>query len=52
MLDLITTGATYLFSGGRSVKLVKNGINISNSTNPLILTKNITITVVDCLYVY
>ena len=48
MLNLITAGATYLFPGGRALKLVKNGINISNSTNPLILTKNITLTVVDC----
>ena len=48
MFNLITTGATYLFPGGRALKLVKNGINISNSTNPLILTKNITLTVVGC----
>ena len=48
MLNLITTKATYLFPGGRTLKLVKNGINISNSTNPLILTKNITLTVVGC----
>lgn len=47
MLNLITAGVTYLFPGGRALKLVKNGINISNSTNPLILTKNITLTVVD-----
>ena len=48
MFNLITAGATYLFPGGWALKLVKNGINISNSTNPLILTKNITLTVVDC----
>ena len=47
MLDLIATGATYLFPGGRALKLVKDGINVTNSTNPLILTKNITLIVVD-----
>ena len=49
MLNLITTGVTYLFPGGRALKLVKNGINVTNSTNPLILTKNITLMVVDYL---
>ena len=39
---------TYLFPGGRALKLVKDGINVTNSTNPLILTKNITLVVVDC----
>ena len=48
MLDLITTSATYLFPGGRALKLVKNGVNITNSTNPLVLIKNITLTVIDC----
>ena len=47
MLDLIAAGATYLFPGGRALKLVKNGINIINSTNLLILTKNITSIIVD-----
>ena len=41
MLNLIAAGATYLFPGGRALKLVKDGINVTNSTNPLILTKNI-----------
>ena len=40
MLNLIAAGATYLFPGGRALKLVKDGINVTNSTNPLILTKN------------
>ena len=48
MLNLITASATYLFPCGRALKLVKNGINVTNSTNPLILTKNITLMVVDC----
>jgi hypothetical protein len=48
MLDLITTGATFLFPGGRALKLIKNGVCIYNSTNVQILTKNITLTVLDC----
>ena len=48
MLNLIAAGATYLFPGGRALKLVKDGINVTNSTNPLIFTKNITLIVVDC----
>ena len=48
MLDLIVAGATYVFLGGRALKLVKDGIKVTNSTNPLILTKNITFIVVDC----
>ena len=48
MLNLIAAGATYLFPGGRALKLVKNGVNVTNSTNPLILTKNITLIVVNC----
>ena len=44
MLNLIAAGATYLFPGGRALKLVKDGINVTNSTNP----KNITLIVVDC----
>ena len=37
-----------MFPGGRALKLVKTGVHISNSTNPLVLTKNITLTVIDC----
>jgi hypothetical protein len=48
MWDLIITGGTYLFPGGRSLKLIKTGVNVTNSTNPLSLTKNITLTVIDC----
>lgn len=48
MLDLITNEATLLFPGARALKLVKNGVNITNFTNPLVLTKNITLTVLDC----
>ena len=48
MLDLIGAGASYIFPGVRAIKLVRDGINVTNSTNPLILTKNITLIVVDC----
>lgn len=48
MLGLITESLTYLFPGGRTLKLIKNGVNITSSSNPLILTKNITFTVIDC----
>ena len=48
MLDLIVAGATYVFLGGRALKLVKGGINVTNSSNPLVLAKNITMIVVDC----
>ena len=46
MLGLITDSLTYLFPGGRVLKLIKQGVNITNSSNPLILTKNITLTVI------
>lgn len=48
MLNLITASATYLFPGGRALKLIKTGINVTNSTNPLTLTKTITLTILDC----
>ena len=48
MLNFITAYAPYLFPGGRALKLVKHGVNVTNSTNPLVLTKNITLIVVDC----
>lgn len=48
MFQIFSGAATYLFPGGRTLKLVKNGVNVTNSTNPLILTKNITLTVIDC----
>ena len=47
MLNLIAAGATYLFPGGRALKLIKNGVKVTNSTNPLILAKNIILIVVD-----
>ena len=38
----------YIFPGGRALKLVSNEVNITKSTNPLQITKNITLTVIDC----
>lgn len=46
--DLISIGAPYMFPCGRALKLIKNGVKITNSTNPLTLTKNVTLTVLDC----
>tara|TARA_Y100000385_G_scaffold18768_1_gene18818 strand:- start:14507 stop:14788 length:282 start_codon:yes stop_codon:yes gene_type:complete len=48
MIGLISESFTYLFPGGRALKLIKNGVNITNSSDVLILTKNITLTVIDC----
>lgn len=48
MLNIISDFLPYMFPGGRALKLVKNGFNITNSTNPIVLAKNITLTVVDC----
>lgn len=44
----ITAGATYMFSGKRALKLVKSGVNISNSKNPLVFTRITTLTVIYC----
>ena len=48
MLGFFTESLTYLFPGGRTLKLIKNGVSITNSSNPVVLAKNITLTVVDC----
>ena len=48
MLNLIAAGGAWLFPGTRIIKLVKDGVNITNSTNPVILAKNITLMVADC----
>lgn len=45
---MFTDFFTYMFPGGRALKLVKNGVNITNSSNPFKLTKNVTVTIVDC----
>ena len=52
MLNLIITGASYgasyLFPAGRSIKLARDAMKVTNSTNPLLLSKNVTLMVVDC----
>ena len=48
MLNLLAAGITYIFPSARVVKLFTDGINFTNSTNPVILAKNITLVVVDC----
>lgn len=47
-MGLIRESFTYLVPGGQALKLIKNGANITNSTNPLNLTKNIPLTIIDC----
>ena len=37
-----------MFPCGRVLKLFKNAANVTSSSNPLQLVKNITLTVVDC----
>ena len=39
---------TYGFPGGHALKLVRNGVIVTNSSNPLMLTKNIILIIVDC----
>lgn len=39
---------SFVFPGARLLKLIKTGINITNSTTPLEVTANITLTVLDC----
>lgn len=44
MLNLVPS----IFPGVRAIKLFKKSIEVTNSTNPLIMTKNITLVMVDC----
>jgi len=46
--SLVSNVASNLFPFGRIVKVVRTGVNITNSTNPLTVTFNITKTVIDC----
>ena len=48
MLGLIASGAAVLFPDGRALKLVRTGVCITSSTNPLVLAKNISLTVIEC----
>ena len=47
-MGLILKSLNYIFPLGRFVKLTSDGINITNSTNPVTLGKNITLTIIDC----
>ena len=46
MINLIAP-ASYIFVGTWAVKLFRNSINVTNSTNPLVFTKNITLIVIE-----
>ena len=48
MWSIITSAGQVLFPGGRALKLLKSGVNITQSSSPLGVAKNITLTVVDC----
>lgn len=47
-MSLIGESLTYRFPGDRALKLIKNGVNMRKSSNFLILTKNISLTISDC----
>lgn len=44
---MIANFLTYVFPGNRTSKLIKSGVNIPNSTSPLTISKNITLTMLD-----
>jgi hypothetical protein len=46
--SLILGSIKYVFPGGRTYKLFKAGLEVTNSTNLLVLGKNITLTILDC----
>lgn len=48
MFSLLLEGASYLFPVTRTIKLLNDGIEVTNSTNPIVLTKNISLLVIDC----
>ena len=39
-----------MFPGSRAFSLVRNGIKITNSTDPISVAKNVTLTAVDCCF--
>ena len=39
-----------MFLDSDALELIKNSVNVINLSNPLTLTKNITLTVMDCCY--
>ena len=44
MLNLIN----YVFPVGKILRLTKGAANITSSANPWVLTKNVTLVVIDC----
>jgi len=38
----------YVFPGVRGVKLIESTVNVTNSANPIVLTKNVTLAIIDC----
>ena len=48
LINLLVTTGIYLFFSVRTIKLVKNSVNVTESLNPLTLAKNVTFVVVDC----
>ena len=41
-------GSDYFFPGGRIVKIINITRTATNSSNPLVIAKNLTLTVADC----
>ena len=48
MFNFIWMGADYLFPAARGIHLFRTGGKVVNSTSPLMIAKNVTLTVVDC----
>jgi hypothetical protein len=40
--------ADYIFPGFRLIRVLKQGVNITNSSNPVVFISNVTLTVVEC----
>ena len=47
-LEVASNVGPYLFPLGRIVKVVRSGYKVTNSTNPLMIGANITLTVLEC----
>lgn len=45
---MLADSLSYMFAYDRALKLVKNSVNLTNSINPLQITKNITLTIFNC----
>jgi hypothetical protein len=48
LIGLASEFSQLTIPGGRALKLFNYGVNITNSTNVLTVTKNITLTVLEC----